>query len=139
MTVRLQTVVDHYEVQATRMAALLDATDTSGTETSAAARTEWGPIVEQYDALIRHLGHWPAVGVWDPDRTAAVHAAHNQLSEILGELLKDHRQTHREWCRPQITDRLHRLCQTLADRNSALTCSGARDASGWAGETYLGM
>ncbi|MGW5202836.1 hypothetical protein [Streptomyces spiralis] len=40
-------------------------------------------MAEQHDVLIRRLGDWPALEVWDADLAVAVRAAEAQLASLL--------------------------------------------------------
>jgi hypothetical protein len=40
-------------------------------------------VFELHDALIRHLGAWPASDVWAPDLAARIRAARLQLTRLL--------------------------------------------------------
>jgi hypothetical protein len=40
-------------------------------------------VAEQHDALIRRLGDWPAIDVWNADLAVAVRAAEAQLASLL--------------------------------------------------------
>lgn len=46
-------------------------------------RRSLADIAEQHDALIRRLGDWPAIDVWNADLAVAVRAAEAQLASLL--------------------------------------------------------
>jgi hypothetical protein len=46
-------------------------------------RQTWADVAEQHDELIRRLGDWPAIDVWNADVAVAVCAAEAQLASLL--------------------------------------------------------
>lgn len=120
----VRTAWDRYERQSTRTVALLDAVaQCADTGVRAAARAGWAPVIEQHDMLIRRLGAWPAVDVWNLDRTVALRTVREQLDSLVCSLLATDHTRHRCWRLDQVEAAVRWLGQSLAELNRTLAAA----------------
>ncbi|MED7826764.1 hypothetical protein [Streptomyces chiangmaiensis] len=80
----LRAAWDQYRAQVSWLCTVLDETALSAGPTGKAwNRESRAALVEQHDVLIRRLGDWPALEVWNADLAVAVRAAEAQLASLL--------------------------------------------------------
>ncbi|MEU6654010.1 hypothetical protein ABZ904_32400 [Streptomyces sp. NPDC046900] len=80
----LQAAWGHYRTQVSWLCTLWGESSWSAAPAGRAwNRQSWATVVEQHDALIRRLGDWPALDVWNADLAVAVQAAEAQLASLL--------------------------------------------------------
>jgi hypothetical protein len=80
----LRAAWSHYRAQLPRLYSMLEETAGSAAPTARAwHRQSRAALVEQHDVLIRRLGDWPALEVWNADLAVAVRAADAQLASLL--------------------------------------------------------
>ncbi|MER6441576.1 hypothetical protein ABT275_35190 [Streptomyces sp. NPDC001185] len=120
----VQAAWDRYERHSARTAALFGAVARStDTDVCAVARAGWAPVIEQHDVLIRRLGAWPAVDVWNVDREVALRTVREQLGSLVFDVLAADRTRHQGWRLDQIETAVCWLGQSLAELNGTLSAA----------------
>ncbi|MFE0632778.1 hypothetical protein ACFW3D_38260 [Streptomyces sp. NPDC058864] len=74
-------------------------------------------VAEQHDVLIRRLGEWPALDVWNADPAVALRAAEEQLNCLLaGWLAPDGNVTRADGrlATALVAEEIRQLCRTVA-------------------------
>ncbi|MET8965909.1 hypothetical protein ABZX69_41775 [Streptomyces sp. NPDC004074] len=90
----------------------------------------WAALVEQHDMLIRRLGDWPALDVWNADLVVALRAAESQLARLLSARLTSDptlaTADERMWM-TLIAENIRRLSQALTVLTASEPAAGSGD------------